>query len=355
MRNLLSELLAVEAIPKITLQIPANSDAKQRALTLRHLLELLARRLVKRNLPIVDIEHAIERAGDVAEDPGLLMARSGTAVVYLAGDYATAVMWPTRIAERAIVDDEFYLADAVSLFDQAHCYVLTLSRGGAALYQADAASINAVELVGVPADLAEATQHLDPERQLQFHQGQSAGRGAGGVVYHGHGIGEGRDVEELRNYLRAIDRGVRDAVASAPAPLALVGADDLPAEYIGVTQLDVMADQVARKNPGSVGSDELHEFAIGVLSELRTREAGRIRNHIMDLLGTGKASQDIAEVTAAAAAGKVEALLISSGGPDAGDEQAVNLATVGTLRHGGTVHADSAMPPEFEVAALFRY
>jgi hypothetical protein len=355
MQNLLGELLAVEATPKITLQIPASSDAKQRALTLRHLLELLARRLVKRNLPIVDIEAAIERAGEVAEDPGLVMARSGTAAVYLAGDYAQAVMWPSRIAERAIVDDEFYLADVVSLFDQAHCYVLTLSRGGAALYRADATSVDPIELVGVPADLAEATQHLDPERQLQFHQGQSAGRGAGGVVYHGHGIGEGRDVEELRNYLRAIDRGVRDAVAAAPAPLALVGSDDLPAEYIGVTQLDVMTDQVARKNPGSVGSDELHQIAVSVLAELRTQEAGRIRNNIMDLLGTGKASQDIAEVAAAAAAGKVEALLISPGGLDSGDEQAVNLATVETLRHGGAVHPDSAMPAAVEVAALFRY
>jgi hypothetical protein len=296
MQNLLGELLAVEATPKITLQIPASSDAKQRALTLRHLLELLARRLVKRNLPIVDIEAVIERAGEVAEDPGLVMARSGTAAVYLAGDYAQAVMWPSRIAERAIVDDEFYLADVVSLFDQAHCYVLTLSRGGAALYRADATSVDPIELVGVPADLAEATQHLDPERQLQFHQG-----------------------------------------------------------YIGVTQLDVMTDQVARKNPGSVGSDELHQIAVSVLAELRTQEAGRIRNNIMDLLGTGKASQDIAEVAAAAAAGKVEALLISPGGLDSGDEQAVNLATVETLRHGGAVHPDSAMPAAVEVAALFRY
>ncbi len=355
MRNFLSELLAVEATPKITLQIPASGDAKQRALTLRHLLELLARRLVKRNLPIVDIEAAIERASELAEDPGLMMARSGTATVYLAGDFAKAVMWPKRISERAVVDDEFFLVDAVALFDEAHCYVVTLCRGGAALYRADATSIRPIELVGVPADLAEATQHLDPERQLQFHQGQSAGRGAGGVVYHGHGIGEGRDIEELRNYLRAIDRGVRDATAAAPGPVALVGSDDLPTEYIGVTQLDVAADHVARKNPESMGTDELHEIAVGLLSELRTREAGEIHDHIMDLLGTGKASQDLAEVTGAAAAGKVEALLITASGSESGEEQAVNLAAVETLRHGGVVHPDSAIAADVEVAALFRY
>jgi hypothetical protein len=355
MQNLLSELLAVEATPKITLQIPASGDAKQRALTLRHLLELLARRLVKRNLPIVDIEAAIERAGELAEDPGLMMARSGTAAVYLAGDFAKAVMWPERIAERAVVDDVFFLADAVALLDEAHCYVVTLCRGGAALYRADATSIKPIELVGVPADLAEATQHLDPERQLQFHQGQSVGRGAGGVVYHGHGIGEGRDVEELRNYLRAIDRGVRDATAAAPGPVGLVGSDDMPTEYIGVTQLDVMADHVARKNPESMGSEELHEIAVGLLSELRMREVGEIRRRIMDLLGTGKASQDLAEVTAAASAGKVEALLMSALGPESGDEQAVNLAAVETLRHGGAVHLDSALSAGVAATALFRY
>ena len=355
MQDLLTELLAVDTAPKITLQIPASRDAKHRALTLRHLLELLARRLVKRNLPIIDIEKAVERAGEVAEDPGLIMARSGTAAVYLAGDYAKAVLWPARIAERAIVDTEFYLADAVSLLDPAHCYLLTLCRGGAALYRADTTSIRPIELVDVPADLAAATEHLDPERQLQYHQGQTAGRGAGGVVYHGHGIGEGRDVEELRNYLRAIDRGVRDAVAAEPAKVALVGADVLPAEYMGVTQLDVLADRVARKNPGSLSTDELHEIAVGILSGIRSREASVIRERIMDLLGTGRASQDVTEVTAAAAVGKVETLLISSGGADSGDEQVVNLAAVETLRHGGTVHADAAMAPDVEVAALFRY
>ena len=355
MQDLLTELLAVDAAPKITLQIPASRDAKHRALTLRHLLELLARRLVQRNLPIIDIEEAIERAGELAEDPGLMMARSGTAAVYLAGDYAKAVLWPSPIAERAIVDPEFYLVDAVALLDPAHCYLLALCRGGATLYRADATSIKPIELEGVPADLAEATQHLDPERQLQYHQGQTAGRGAGGVVYHGHGIGEGRDVEELRNYLRAIDKGVRDAVAAAPGPLALVGADELPAEYIGVTQLDVVADHIARKNPGSLDIGELHEIAVGVLSELRAREASEIRDHIEDLLGTGKASQDVTEVTAAAALGKVESLLVSAGGIDSDEEQMVNRAAVETFRHGGTVHLDAAMPPDVEVAALFRY
>jgi len=355
MQDLLVELLAVEATPKITLQIPASSDAKQRALTLRHLLELLARRLVKRNLPIVDIEDVIERAGELAEDPGLMMAHSGTTAVYLAGDYANAVLWPAGLAERAIVDSEFYVADAVALLDPAHCYLLTLCRGGVALYWADATTINPIELVGIPADLAEATQHLDPERQLQYHQGQSAGRGAGGVVYHGHGIGEGRDIEELRNYLRTVDRAVRDAVAAAPAPLALVGSDELPAEYMGISQIDMVADQVARKNPGSIATDELHEIAVGVLSELRARRASGIRAHVMDLLGTGKASQDVAEVTAAATLGKVEALLIRFSGPESGEEQAVNRAAVETLRHGGTVHPDVSMPPDVEVAALFRY
>ncbi len=355
MQDLLAELLAVGATPKITLQVPASSDAKQRALTLRHLLELLARRLVKRNLPIVDIENAIERAGELAEDPGLVMARSGTAGIYLAGDYAKAVMWPAHLSERGIVDTEFYLADAVALFDPAHCFLLTLCRGGAALYRADATSIQPIELPGVPADLAEATQHLDPERQLQFHQAQSGGSGGGGVVYHGHGIGEGRDVEELRNYLRAIDRAVHDAVMAEPAPLALVGSDDLPTEYMGVTQLDVVADQVVRKNPGSIGSEELQGIAADVLSALRVQEVDGIRGRISDLLGTGKASQDLTEVTAGATLGKVEALLISSGGPESGEEQVVNRAAVETLRHGGTVHPDHAMPPNIEVAALFRY
>jgi len=354
--NLLTELLAVEETPKVTLQIPANGDAKARSLIVRHMLDKASGRLAALDIPEASSIAVLERARSLAEDHGLAAVRSGTAAVYVANDYSKAVLWPAPFPQRIEVGIEFHLSDAVDLLDPAHCYLLTVSRGGAALYRADAMSLEAVELVDIPANLAAATEHLDLERQSQLHQAQSGGRGASTAVHHGIGVGEGRDVEELRNYLRAIDQGVRIAIADAPAPVALVGADDVPSEYRAITRIDKVVDEVARINPEAVGSTDLRQLANDVLATARAAAAETARHHIADLVPSGKGSQDIAEIVEAASEGRVDTLLL---GPreqwgDPAQQRRLNRAVVRTLRQRGRAMRDDGLSDSV-VAASFRY
>jgi len=370
MQDLLNELLTVPTTPKVTLQIPASADAKLRSLTLRHMLERITGSLRDWDMTPGEAAAIVKRAGEAAEDPGLAMARHGTAAVYVATDHTKAALWPVPIFERATVGVEFHLSDIVGLVEPSHCYVLTVSRGGAALYRADATSLEPLDLPDIPADLAAATEHFDLERQLQSHQSASAGRGGGAAIYHGHGIGEGRDIEEVRNYLRAIDHAVHAAVAAAPGPVALVGPDEMPSEYRAVTRLEVVADRVARKNPEAVSAQELRGIADDVLSDVRSAQVHSIREHVEDLQGSGKASYALTEVVPAAVEGRVDALLI---GPhqrwghyeaatgslvlarEGTGEDLVNRAAVATLRHRGRVFADPSLPATTAVAASFRY
>lgn len=355
MQNLLTELLALEEIPKVTLQIPASGDLKKRSLTIRHMLEKVAGRLRALEVQPASIDSAVERARSLSEDPGLAAVRSGTAAVYVAHDFAKAVLWPATLPERVEVGVEFHLTDATNLLDQSHCYLLTLSRGGAALYRADAMSLELVELGDIPASLAEATEHLDLERQSQLHQSRSGGR-TGTAVHHGIGVGEGRDIEELRNYLRAVDQGVRMAVSSAPGPVALVGSDEMPSEYRAVTRLEKVVDQVCRVNPEAVGTSELREFADGLLAQARAEAAATAQHHIADLAPAGKASYNLAEVLEAAGEGKVDTLLVGRHNEthSVAEERRVNRAVVATLRHRGRVVVDEDMV-DSPVAASFRY
>ena len=339
----------------MTLQIPAHADSKAWALTVRHLVEKAGARL--RGLEMAEDGSGLllERARSLAEDPGLAAVRSGTAAVYATRSYAKAVLWPAELPQRVEVGIDFHLSDAIDLLDPADCYLLTVSLGGVALYRADVMSLEPMELVGVPASLAAATEHLDIERQSQLHPAQAGGLGGGGAIHHGIGVGEGRDVEELRNYLRAVDHGVRSAIADAPAPVALVGPADTASEFRAITHMDQLVDQVAWTNPEAVGTVELREFADETLATARAATVTEARQHIGDLAASSKASFDVAEVVEAAAAGRVDTLLLGSrqGGSDEVQERRVNRAAVATLRHKGRVMVDGSL--DAVVAASLRY
>lgn len=153
--------------------------------------------------------------------------------------------------------------------------------------------------------------------------------------------------------MRAIDRGVRAAVAESPGPLALVGSDELPAHYRSVSALTDIIDEVDRKHPEGVPDDEVRQLAESVLQQRRQQRAAAARSRIHDLVGAGKASVNLQAIVGAALHGRVETLLV---GPDyERNDTAVNRAVVGTLRHRGQVLADGALAGDAPLAALLRY
>jgi len=353
MQELLDELLGVETYPKITLQIPCSTDPGERALRVRHQLETLAAELSLRGLEEAAVEKTVERVREAAYDPELATARSGTGGVYVAARYSRVVPWPAPLVAKTLVTNDFYLADVVGMLSSGRCHLLTLARGGVELYEADALSLEHRELTGIPESLVESSRYRDPERQLQFHQAQSVGRGGPAAIYHGHGIGEGRDVEELRAYLRAVDEGVRRTIGTAPAPMVLVGSSDVVAEYRNVTAIPHQIVLTDDHNPDAIGPAQLRELADQTLDDSTSAEVTLLRDRIRTAVGAGRAALTVQGAVGAAMRGRVDSLLI---GPDHnGNDCAVNVAVVATWRHGGTVLLDANAPADQPVAALLRY
>ena len=353
MHSMLEQLLAVDAHPKITLQIPAGSDRKERSLRVRHQLEKLACELESRDVAPAKVKRIVEQAEELAENPALATARSGAGGIYLAGAFSRSVLWPAPLRERTYVANDFYLVDVVRLLDPAHCFVLTLAKSGVELYRADALNIRRIELEDVPASLDEASQYLDPERQLQFHQAQSVGRGGPAAMFHGHGVGEGRDFEEVRKYLRAVDQGVCSAIGRDRAPIGLIGIGGLPAAYKAVSAVPDLIMEVDRKDPGGVEPTEVRTVADQLLEQTGRDGAAALHSRIASLAGAGKSSTNLQAIVGAALKGRVEAMLF---GPDrGGSDSAVNTAALATLRARGAVKEHAALSPDEPVAALFRY
>jgi hypothetical protein len=353
MHSMLEQLLAVDVHPKITLQIPAGTERRERSLRLRHQLEKLSHALEARDVAPAKVTTIVEQAEALAENPALADARSGAGGIYLAGSFSRSVLWPAPLAERTYVANDFHLIDVVSLLDPSHCFVLTLSKSGVELFRADALSVSRVELEGVPASLAEASKYLDAERQLQFHQAQSVGRGGPAAMFHGHGIGEGRDIEELRKYLRAVDHGVCTAIGSARAPIGLIGIGEIPATYRAISSVSDLIREIDRKDPGAVDGTEVRAVADQLLQQTSRENAAALHARIGDLVGAGRASTNLQAIVGAALKGRVEAILF---GPSrGGNDSAINTAALATLRGRGDVMEHGSLPEDHPVEALFRY
>jgi hypothetical protein len=350
---MLEQLLAVDAHPKITMQIPAGTDSRERSLRVRHQLERLSSELESRDVAPAKVIKIVEQAEALAANPALADARSGAGGIYLAGSFSRSVLWPAPLAERTYVANDFHLVDVVRLLNPAHCFVLTLSKSGVELYRADALNVRRVELEGVPASLEEASKYLDPERQLQFHQAQSVGRGGPAAMFHGHGIGENRDIEEVRKYLRAVDHGVCSAIGSERGAIGLIGIGDLPATYKAVSSVPDLIREVDRKDPGGVNPTEVRMVADQLLDQASRDHAAGLYARIGDLLGAGKASMNLQAIVGAALKGRVDSMLFA---PDrGGSDSAINTAVLATLRARGDAMEHAALAADQPVAAIFRY
>lgn len=353
MRDFLDRLLAVAETPKLTLQIPAATDRAARDLGIRHQLETARARLADVEIGAEEAAGLVEQADRLAHRRELATARRGTAGIYVAAGFGAAQLWPASLPERMTVGDEFFVTDIVGLASTDHCFVLELTRGGAALFRADSLVIEEVPLPDAPSGLAEVTEHLDPERQLQFHQSQRVGRSGTAAPYHGHGIGEGRDVEEVKNYLRAVDRSVRGAIVGEGAPIALVGSDDLPALFASVSTLARLVADVDHHHPVGVTETRLRKIADQLLEQRSKADVSAARDDIHSSVAAGRGSVNLQATVSAALRGRVATLLV--GRDLGGSDTAVNTAVVATMRRRGQVLPDPDLPEDTPVAALFRY
>ena len=120
---------------------------------------------------------------------------------------------------------------------------------------------------------------------------------------------------------------------------------------------------------------ELRDRAWRILEPMFQEARRRAAERFGELAGTGRASNDPAEVLPAAHDGRIEALFLACdadlwgrlddpmgrvrihAAPEEGDEDLLDAAALFSLRHGGTVYGvdHGEVPGGGDLAAVFRY
>ncbi|MEO0835684.1 MAG: hypothetical protein AAFY16_06810 [Cyanobacteria bacterium J06642_3] len=211
---------------------------------------------------------------------------------------------PQNFSELVVVSDRFALKPLLPLLTtDASFYLLALAQNEVRLFQVSKYSIQQLYLPeDVPASLTEALRYDDPESQLQSHSARSDRN----PIYHGQGVGNTDNKDEILRYFQQIDRGLSPVFESAPKPLVLAGVEFLLPIYQTANSYSRLLSQGVIGNPENTSPEELQQKAWQVIQTNFQQAKQDAEEKYQQLLTTEQASANIEQIILAAYQGQVD-------------------------------------------------
>ena len=385
-RERLRSLANTEADPCISLFMPTvrfESEQEQNPIRYKNLLKQVRDDLRERGLRDDRTDELLAEARAKLDDTAFWRSMSEGLAVFITPGGTNVYRLPLNFEELAVVNDRFHLTPLFPLIaSNNRYYVLALSQNQVKLYQGTHYAISEVKATDIPESITEALAFDDPERSVQDHTANRAGRRRD-AAFHGHGTDQddasSRPQADLKSFFDQIDNGVREALEGESAPLVLAGVEYYLPLYREANRYDgLIDDQIARGNPEHLDPKELHANTWEIVEPifLKAEEASKENFHQELGHGNGLASDDLNEIVPASVFSRVNDLFVPIGehrwghydeedntvefhdGQESGDVDLLNFATVQTYLNGGTVHAlqPENMPEQEQLlAATFRY
>ena len=386
--------------PSVSIYLPTDhqgihTDADR--LRLRNLVKQACERLVADGLRAPEADALMVGVLDVAADDAL-WAGGPTGLAMFATPEGTETLWvDVTMPELMVVGDRFYLRPLFPAYvGDGKFWALAIDSNHTRLFHLDRTTIDEVALPkGTPVSLAD--ENLDVrEDQLQYHTVPGATpEGAQGVttaMFHGHGGEKDTGKMERQRFMQELSRGVVQRIgAQSHEPLVLMGADYLIEDFRAESDYSHIASEKVEGATDYLSPADVQRKVLSALWERFASAATADVDEYRELAGTNRASDDAAEIVAAAAAGRVKTLIMDdSAGPwgwfdrtsfdvtrlckteprylrDTADApkdpdmfecgwDLIDLAAAETVRHGGTVRAyRGEASPISGAAAVFRY
>jgi hypothetical protein len=254
-------------------------------------------------------------------------------------------------------------------------YILALSQNEVRLFHCTRDSVEEIESPDLPKNIDETLKYDDLEKQLQYHTRTSSARGKRDAMYHGHGVGTDDSKDRILRFFQQVDKGLQQVIGRRDTPIVLAAVDYLLPIYQEATDFPYVLNEGVPGNPEGRSPKELLRDAWEIVEPHFTREMEDHTDRYNELIGTGKASNQMEVVVRAAYQGRVDALFVPVGIQvwgnfnsntnkvtfmESGDAASVDLldfAATHTILQGGTVYAvkPEAVPNGTQVAATFRY
>jgi hypothetical protein len=289
----------------------------------------------------------------------------------------TALRIPQSVAELVVVADSFHTKPLRRFLQSVDRYqVLGLNLDKVRLFEGNRHALDELELVaGVPQTIAAALgeELTEPHQTVASYGGVGK---AGNPMHHGHGGKADEADVDAERFFRAVDRAVLEHYTKPSGlPLILAALPEHHHLFHQVSQNPLLVQDGIRFDPDSLPIDELRAHAWRTVEPRYQARLLSLREEFEQARSKSVGSDDLAQVTEASTAGRVETLLVDADRQIAGRLDSatgrVELANLNdphtddllddlselVAKNGGTVLVIPAggMPSRTGLAAIYRY
>jgi hypothetical protein len=314
-QDYLSEFLGAHEPPCLSLYQPTfrhHPDNQQDPIRFRNLVRTLEESL-RQKYPASEIPTFLEPFQAVADDRDFWNHMlDGLAVLGAPGLFRVFKL-QRPVPERAIVADSFHIKPLLRIWQSADRYqVLGLNRQEIKLFEGNRDALDEIDLApDVPRTITDALG----EELTQPHQTvASYGMGAKGTpMRHGHGGKKDEVDKDAERFFRAIDRAILE-YHSRPSglPLLLAALPEHHALFHQVSHNPFLMAEGIDIHPDALALDALRERAWRAVEPRYLARLADLVEEFGAAQSKGLGSDDLAEIAAAAVAGRVATLLVEA-------------------------------------------
>ena len=357
-----------------------GAATQQNPIRCKTLLRQVEEQLLASGLRSQETQDLLQPVQQLLPNRDFWQRQSHGLALFIASQTFRAYRVPLTLDELVVVSYRFHIKPLLPLLSgDGHFFVLALSQKAVRLLRGTRFNIDEIELQGIPQGVATALQYDDVEKKDHHYPG-SQGRAAGGVSpLAGHGVGVSDATHEphdaILRYCQQLDAGLRPFLRDEHAPLVLAGVEYLLPIYRRANTYPHLLEEGITGNPEGLRPEQLQERAWAVVQPHFSQAQEGAAAQYRQLVGTGRAINDILSIVMAAYDGRIDSLFVPVGvqqwgrfepesrtvrvhrEAEAGDEDLLDVAAMYTFLKRGTIYAVTAdeLPDRNPAAAILRY
>ncbi len=365
--------------PCVSLYMPAHRhipETEQDPIRFKNLLTDAEQRLGASGMRSTEVRELLAPARKLLNDPAFWKFQSDGLAVFLAPNLTRHYRLPFKFIETLVVGERFHLKPLWQVLanDQRY-FILAVSQKSVRLLEATGYGVVEVSLENVPENIGEILSRYDFEEQLQFHTRAQSSGATRSAVFHGQGLGQEDAFKRVVQFLREIDSGLSDVLKGEKASLVTAGDRTLLALYRSVNSYRHLVDEGIPGNPDLLGDEDLRERSWRIVQPVLHRGHQAAKEKFLELIGTGKASDNLEAVIPAAFHGQIESIFVPAGvqrwgsfdpagnsvtlheKAESTDNDLLDFAALHTWLNNGEVFvvAPGEIPGAGALAAVYRY
>jgi hypothetical protein len=312
----LTELLAPHSAPCLSLYQPTHRrhpENQEDPIRFRNLVKEMEASLLQA-YPTTEARLLLKPFDALAHDRDFWNHTLDGLAVLGAPDFVRVFRLPRSVAELVVVADSFHTKPLWQFLQSVDRYqVLGLSLDKIRLFEGDRHALEEVELAAeVPRTMTDAlgSKLTAPHQTVASYGGVG---GASNAMHHGHG-GKASEVDiDADRLFRSIDRAVLEHHSRPTGlPLILAALPEHHHGFRGVSHNPFLLTEGITVDPNAVTNDALRTLAWQVVEPQYEARLAKLTNDFEQARATGRGSDNLSQIAAAAASGRVATLLIEA-------------------------------------------